>query len=572
MSLKPDPRTFQHHLIQDFLDHWRNEFNHPNEKQIGDEPHPLMTSSELLGVENEYQLLLAEFKQDDQIYTIKKPGLPKRKLKGPWFRLSYRLSESLFEGYALGLFHESSMHPDRIQDAAQVLQEDGIYIHGVIRVSSDENSGISCGRSFIFIFSREVREQIFAAEIDRRTCEKQLIRNFLSSTDGNDLSDGILVPSEKFRGIENGVYFKRSLELEARFDKYPKFTIEDLAVDFPPVNKEGFHDQGRNTLFISTKGGKAAGDVALDSASFKDKDSKYLRVELDPQKVEAEYLKCFMDSEYGMVLRKKEAMGESGWRCKPRDLKKLLLPIPTDRQARDEIVDGVRMARDIENCVKMSRSRLVLDPDSINLALNNIRSLHEASLRSDLKSRIQHWLSCEEIDESINLEFKATMSLDTKNWSQMHALETSVLKTVAAFLNTGGGNLVIGIEDSTKRVLGIEEEARKMFPNDEEEKIIDNYILKLKNWISGRFTPCVSHLVIVTPVDFQQSTVLHVKCRKSKIATIFTEKTSSNTKKDKQRFYFRDDNRTMTKNTEQDILSYCDDEGIVPPDNCENLV
>lgn len=214
MSKKYDPRTFQHLMVQNFLDHWRKEFNHPKELQIGDEPHPLMIGSKLSGAEKGFSLLLAEFKQDDQIYTIKKPGLPKRKLKGPWFKLSVELSKNLRGGYALALMPVSCMHPDRFQDAAEELQDDDIYIHAVLRMTSGGVDGTNSGRSFVVILSRETREDIFVADINNRTCEKQLISNFVESIDGKDLTKGILIPTKEFRGIENAVFYKKSQELK----------------------------------------------------------------------------------------------------------------------------------------------------------------------------------------------------------------------------------------------------------------------------------------------------------------------------------------------------------------------
>jgi predicted HTH transcriptional regulator len=58
------------------------------------------------------------------------------------------------------------------------------------------------------------------------------------------------------------------------------------------------------------------------------------------------------------------------------------------------------------------------------------------------------------LGESRVLEFKSTLQWDLVRNERNEALRHSVLKTVAAFMNSDGGTLVIGVEDDRK-VLGI---------------------------------------------------------------------------------------------------------------------
>ncbi len=65
--------------------------------------------------------------------------------------------------------------------------------------------------------------------------------------------------------------------------------------------------------------------------------------------------------------------------------------------------------------------------------------------------------SVEEIikaDESLELEFKSTFQWDLKEGKQNKDLQKSVLKTLAAFMNTKGGTLVIGVTDN-KEIHGL---------------------------------------------------------------------------------------------------------------------
>ena len=57
-------------------------------------------------------------------------------------------------------------------------------------------------------------------------------------------------------------------------------------------------------------------------------------------------------------------------------------------------------------------------------------------------------------DEHENLEFKSTFRWDVRQNTVNRALEKSVMKTIAAFLNSQGGHLVIGVDDN-KSVVGL---------------------------------------------------------------------------------------------------------------------
>lgn len=88
--------------------------------------------------------------------------------------------------------------------------------------------------------------------------------------------------------------------------------------------------------------------------------------------------------------------------------------------------------------------------------------------------------------ESSTLEFKSTLRVDLKTGKQEKFIEYSVLKTLAAFLNSAGGTLLIGIDDN-KNILGLDKDF-KSFPKgdklDEFQKYFDNIF---GNNIGNRF-------------------------------------------------------------------------------------
>lgn len=82
--------------------------------------------------------------------------------------------------------------------------------------------------------------------------------------------------------------------------------------------------------------------------------------------------------------------------------------------------------------------------------------------------------------ENSQVEFKSTLRVDLKTNKPEKFIEHSVLKTIAAFLNSGGGTLLIGIEDN-KNILGLQpdyDSFTKPDKLDEFQKHFDNLIGK----------------------------------------------------------------------------------------------
>ena len=84
--------------------------------------------------------------------------------------------------------------------------------------------------------------------------------------------------------------------------------------------------------------------------------------------------------------------------------------------------------------------------------------------------------------ESAELEFKETFSLCIRRQTKEKDIELSSLKTIAAFLNTNGGTLLIGINDSAQ-VVGLKREIEKFWKNKN-----DKFLLNFKNAIQSKIT------------------------------------------------------------------------------------
>lgn len=85
-------------------------------------------------------------------------------------------------------------------------------------------------------------------------------------------------------------------------------------------------------------------------------------------------------------------------------------------------------------------------------------------------------------EENQNLEYKETFQYNTYTDEQQKSLKSKIIKEVAAFGNSEGGVVVIGVDDS-KQVAGLERDYRSM------EKERDGFALEVGDVISSDIGP-----------------------------------------------------------------------------------
>jgi len=141
------------------------------------------------------------------------------------------------------------------------------------------------------------------------------------------------------------------------------------------------------------------------------------------------------------------------------------------------------------------------------------------------------------LGESLSLEFKSTLQWDIVEGRVNKALRHSVLKTIAAFLNTEGGVLVIGVEN-VGNVCGLERDLAAM------EGSTDKFGQLLAQLIADRIGPEYGHLSKVRYEELEGKTVCIVDVDKAPEPAFLTND------KGKQ-FYIRVGNTSRALDPEQ---------------------
>lgn len=110
------------------------------------------------------------------------------------------------------------------------------------------------------------------------------------------------------------------------------------------------------------------------------------------------------------------------------------------------------------------------------------------------------------VGENTSIEFKSTLRTNLHTGQRDPKMELMVLKTIAAFVNSGGGTLVVGVADDGTPV-GIEEDG---FPSE------DKMNLHLVNLLRDRIGSQFAMYVHPRFDDFQDTRVLVVDCLKGR--------------------------------------------------------
>ena len=195
-------------------------------------------------------------------------------------------------------------------------------------------------------------------------------------------------------------------------------------------------------------------------------------------------------------------------RVSTKDLGAIEIPIlPLEKLAR------LGDAR-IERASTKQLLELQQELESKNVEIERLRASHEDVVRfyEDRLQAVREQLTTDSLvtrikhGETANLEFKSSLRYNIKANKIDKEIENSVLKTIVAFCNTKGGELLIGVADD-KSIVGVEHDG---FPNE------DKFQLHLRNLLMDRIVPSVAEFVEFSMVRIQGKTICHVTCKQSK--------------------------------------------------------
>jgi hypothetical protein len=185
----------------------------------------------------------------------------------------------------------------------------------------------------------------------------------------------------------------------------------------------------------------------------------------------------------------------------------------------------------IENYEKFLEERRQMLAKHLNAFLEKITATGETVAPVSLEDMIAE-------GESDELEFKSTLRWDLKEGTVNKKLEDVIIKTVAAFANSDGGSVLIGVDDDGN-VLGLDPDYNSLTTADR-----DSFELHLRNLLRQQFGPTfVTSKVVITFHTIEGKDVCQLEALPVKEPLIVTTKDKNGQTVEK--FYARSGNSSQ---------------------------
>lgn len=140
------------------------------------------------------------------------------------------------------------------------------------------------------------------------------------------------------------------------------------------------------------------------------------------------------------------------------------------------------------------------------LSLENQMRLDNKSL---LEANVRRLIELGEINPVEYVEFKESLTLSRKTRRKGNKpqkdIEAKTLKCLAAFLNTQGGYLILGVDDY-HNIRGVDQEVNENFNGS-----YDNFYLHIQNIIKSRLGPDAARLINISPCSIDSKSLVFME-------------------------------------------------------------
>ncbi|MEP1213499.1 MAG: RNA-binding domain-containing protein [Marinobacter sp.] len=331
------------------------------------------------------------------------------------------------------------------------LERDGLFLAGLFNAPPKTYSSSSF-RPVIAVFSRQKSRGVFFGELNDPDQVSGLASAFIKGWESNSLETGMLRESHVFKGFNRLKAHIQLNRLETQYKDYATVPLGDLAVEVRLPRSGDTLEEKANSVYIPKLG---TSPVACSLSGVRIKHHNVFQVVLS-DKVSNSYVAAFFQSEIGKLVL--ETLNAGSYI--PNITKTALLDAPIalpPREEQEEIVATHDLLGQISTAILDIQKELAINPKNASLirpqAIEILGQMGALSEADRIKSLIRQ-------GESKKLEFKESLSLDVRKGTKEKYIEESALKTVAAFLNTEGGVLFVGVSDSGD-LKGIDSEIAK---------------------------------------------------------------------------------------------------------------
>jgi Putative DNA-binding domain/Type I restriction modification DNA specificity domain len=353
---------------------------------------------------------------------------------------------------------------------------------------------------FVILETKKSTHEFIGELIDVQQAE-QLAVNFSGKTSGNSLEQGFIEAAGKFEGFSKWKASQRIHILETEYKQFNSHRLCDLLKAVNIVKVKSTFEVLPNCLYVHRAGSKA---VTSDINKISSGHNNYYQCVCDEELVDADYLESFFNSKLGKLILNSLRIDSIVPSITLKALNDAQISLPP-LQSQKEIANSISKLRKVRDIITQCEEDLALNPIGSDQALKKIDDMLEVvgSLADSDKV-----MSLIRSGESKQTEFKETLTLDVKKQTKEKYIETSAIKTIAAFMNSASGTLIVGVND-TGEICGVDNEINKFY------KTHDDFLLKFRNIVKERIGGQAYDFIDYRLVKIGDKHVLLVECSDS---------------------------------------------------------
>jgi hypothetical protein len=365
-------------------------------------------------------------------------------------------------------------------------------------------------RPILVIVKKGKVEKEFVAELESLLQAEALALNVVSAISTESLEGGIFLERGEFQGFYRWKIKHQIDQLQSEYKSFTRKLVRDVVVEIRTCRlNEKFQDLSGCIYFPKL----GTNPVTSCLSSITAKHHNVYQIVCRSEVVIPAYLALFFESPLGRLIRGSITTHGFVHSISKTELMNAEIALPEPELQKD-IIESIKKLEFIKSKVSKFEENLALNPIGSQAELQQIDSILGAVGELADTDRIKSLIR---LGESKSIEFKQTFCLDVVNGIKESRIEDSAIKTVAAFLNSDGGTLLVGVHDNGQ-ITGNEEEIEKFF------KSRDKFLLHVKNRIKTRigeqFYPFINHRL----VDIDQKSVLIIECEPSSEEVFVDEK------------------------------------------------
>lgn len=436
-------------------------------------------------------------------------------------------SLDVIEDGGFGLFLTMPYPKTFLQDKLREhLNKKDFFVNSIIGLPRDFYRPLTSIPAEAIIVSRNKSDNEFILEIES-------LRSFdFDLTNMFDSSKGSLFIDKNLKNINQGIWHKPG--------EFPGFVARKFMEKMDAVagdlrtSGEGMRigdvctemnlgkigrsfEESENAVYVPLIGNMHTTTLLSELSK---KQHNYIQLVVDPNIILNIYLSAFLNTKYGNAQLELIKYYRGGLipKMSKVEMSDFYISVPS-LKVQKKVLVNIEKCENIKKDVDILVDNVLRNPLSDSKSLEQLDSVAQSIGKLTSSDKIKNIISQ---GESKTVEFKQTIAYCMRSKQKESYIRTAWVKTVAGFLNSDGGDLLVGVTDK-QEIVGVNFELDSIFSEQSGDKL-DNLFLHVKNiikqYIGEQFYPLIETDVIM--VD--ESYVLQIHCEPSDKEVFVTDK------------------------------------------------